>query len=103
MKTLFRTVTALALLGAIASPALASETCIQLARAIFTADPSFPQIVDATAQELEDWPESCAATPPTGEGKLVQICTAQTAEAPIYFWLKEARNAQTLGFEPCAG
>lgn len=103
MKTLIKTVAAVALLGAFAGQAAASEACIQIARAILTADPTFPQIVETTAQELDDWPESCAATPPTGEGKLVQICTAQTAEAPIYFWLKEGRNAQTLGFEPCAG
>lgn len=83
------------------SPVVAAQTCVDVARAIFTADPSFPQIVEATAQELRDWPESCAATPPTGEGRTELICAAQTSDQPIYFWAKEAKNSRTLGFTAC--
>jgi hypothetical protein len=84
-----------------ASPAMASETCVQVARALFTADPTFPQIVEASAQELRDWPDTCAATPPTGEGRVALICAAQTADQPIYFWVKESKNSRTLGFTAC--
>jgi hypothetical protein len=85
----------------LATPALASEQCVQLARAIFTADPAFPQIVEASARELAEWPPSCAGTPPTGEGRVVQLCRAETSDQPIYFWLKQSREAQTLGYAAC--
>jgi hypothetical protein len=92
---------ALVLSVLLATPAMASETCLQVARAIFTADPSFPQVVEATAQELRDWPETCVATPPTGEGRVTLMCAAQTVGQPIYFWVKESKNNQTLGFTAC--
>ena len=91
----------LALSLLVVTPAVAAQTCVDVARAIFTADPSFPQIVEATAQELRDWPDTCAATPPTGEGRVTLMCAAQTASQPIYFWVKESKNNQTLGFTPC--
>jgi hypothetical protein len=87
----------------LASPVAASETCIQIARAILTADPAFPQIVEATTQELRDWPTECAATPPTGEGRLQQVCRAETGAAPIYFYLRKSSTSQTLGYETCGG
>ena len=91
----------LALFALVATPAMASEACVQIARSIFTADPSFPQIVAASAQELRDWPDTCAATPPTGEGRIEVMCRAETADQPIYFWLKESSSSQTLGFTAC--
>lgn len=92
---------ALALSVLLATPAMASETCVEVARAIFTADPSFPQIIDTTAQELRDWPDTCAATPPTGEGRVELMCSAETADQPIYFWVKESKSNRTLGFTAC--
>src|SRR5687768_526346 len=91
----------LALSLLLAPPAMASEGCVQTARAIFTADPAFPQIVEASAQELRDWPDTCAATPPTGEGRTKLLCRAETADQPIYFWVKESSNSRTLGFTAC--
>jgi hypothetical protein len=85
----------------LATPAMASESCVQLARAIFTADPAFPQVVEASAQELAEWPAACAGTPPTGEGRVVQLCRAETSDQPVYFWLKQSRDAQTLGYTAC--
>lgn len=92
---------AFAIAALFASPAMASDTCVQVARAIFTSDPTFPQIVETTAQELDAWPESCAATPPTGEGRVELLCRAETSDKPIYFWLKKSTTSQTLGFTPC--
>lgn len=95
-----RTALALALVAFTALPA-AAQTCAELGTAIHTLDAAFPRITAGTEQELATWRASCAEAPPTGEGNVLLLCQADTDETPVFYWVKQAKNHQTLGYASC--
>lgn len=78
----------------------AAETCLEVASSIRVMDPAFPQ-TSGEPRELAKWEDSCSAQPPTGEGRIIVLCEAPTADKPVFFWLREDRAQRSLGYLAC--
>lgn len=95
-----RKLIALAVL-ALAPAAHAAENCGDLSAAMHLLDASFPEVASGSEIQLVTWRASCAENPPAGAGNVSMLCEAETDGKPVFFWVKDAGDHQTVGYASC--